>query len=99
MKINIDNVSYVKIVAKRWFQKSCGNTYHSVSVFACSGEGTAFKHELVGRIPFAYGYEKHYRNTAAKILEIEETGLMELMRQHPEKFLEQVSDVSRKKDM
>lgn len=48
------------IIARRWFQKTYGNTYHSVEVFGDNG--------LIGRCPFTYGYGEHYLQTAHKIL-------------------------------
>ena len=100
MKININEVSYIKIVAKRWFQKSYGNTYHSVEVFAASGTGTEYKLESIGYIPFRYGYGDHYLNTAAEILGISEQELRALIHEyHTEKFVIVCTDVSRKKDL
>lgn len=92
MKININEVSYIKIVAKRWFRKSCGNTYHSCAVHAASGE-------LIGYKPFTYGYGTHYLNTAAKILGMEETELRSLIYEYPDKFFINCQDVLRKKDL
>lgn len=60
---------HFSIVAKKWFQSTYGNTYHSVSVFKVSGTGTKYKKELVGRVPFAYGYGEQYLQTAHEILQ------------------------------
>ena len=49
------------IEARRWFQKSCGNTYHSVRIFENG--------EQIGFIPFEYGYGQHWETTALKWLE------------------------------
>lgn len=46
------------IVAKRWFQKSYGNTYHSVTVYQ--------DNEEIARVPFAYGYDDQWIETAGK---------------------------------
>ena len=100
MKININEVSYIKIVAKRWFQRSFGNTYHSVHVFVALGEGKDYRLESIGYIPFRYGYGDHYLNTAAEILEISEQELRSLISQYgTEKFVIVYTDVPRKKDL
>lgn len=46
----------VQIVGRRWFQRTAGNTYHSVEVWANG--------ERVFRCPFAYGYDDQYLQTA-----------------------------------
>jgi hypothetical protein len=51
----------VTIRGRRWFQKSAGNTYHSVSV---SVDG-----EPVGQAEFVYGYGDHYIQTAHSLLQ------------------------------
>ena len=48
------------IIGRRWFEKTNGNTYHSVEVYK---DG-----ELLGRIPFAYGYGDQYKQTALDLL-------------------------------
>jgi hypothetical protein len=45
------------VIAKKWFDKINGNTYHSVRCIRCS-DGAV----VVG--PFQYGYGEHYRYTA-----------------------------------
>ena len=100
MKININEVSYIKIVAKRWFQKSAGNTQHSVNVLVASGEGTKYNLESIGYIPRRYGYGDHYLNTAAEILGISEQELRSLISRYGiEKFVIVCTDVLRKKDL
>lgn len=91
---------YIRIEAKRWFQKTYGNTYHSVKVEKCSGEGKNFKKELIGYKPFVYGYSDHYLNTAAKILNMPENELREYaFRSYPEKYVITCIDVDRKRDL
>ena len=51
---------FVTIEGKRWFERVNGNTYHSVSVYV--------NNELVGRMPFAYGYGEQYIQSAFDIL-------------------------------
>ena len=48
------------IIARKWFQKTYGNTYHSCEVYK---DG-----KLIERVPFAYGYGEQYRQTAHEIL-------------------------------
>lgn len=50
----------ITIIAKRWFQKSYGNTYHSVRVLKDGEE--------IGHAPFSYGYDEQYLQTAHEIL-------------------------------
>jgi len=50
----------VMIEAKRWFERTNGNTYHSVNVYV--------NNELIGRVPFTYGYGEQYIETAFDIL-------------------------------
>lgn len=47
------------IRARRWFQKSYGNTYHTVTVIV---NGHVLKSEI------KYGYGNHYLTTAAELL-------------------------------
>jgi len=49
------------IDARRWFQKSYGNTYHSVKVYVGN--------VLVGECPFHYGYGESYLQTAHELLQ------------------------------
>lgn len=51
---------HIVVVGRRWFDKQGGNTYHSVTVFVNGSQ--------VGRVPFAYGYDSHYLQTALGIL-------------------------------
>lgn len=52
------------IEGKRWFRRSCGNTYHSVRITL-----TPYKGEQVRFLSgIHYGYDDHYRQTAAAIL-------------------------------
>ena len=84
-------IKMIIITAKKWFQKSYGNTYHSVSVYRDS--------EFLGYIPFRYGYGDHYLNTAAGILGIPETELRHDIRKNDKKYHINVIDVQRKKDL
>ena len=96
------------IVARRWFDKSAGNTYHSVNVYA---DG-----ELVGRNPYAYGYGDHYLQTAHEVLQNKgwypktdgrlKSGISEDwynfrndMVDNPTRFIVECADVARKKDL
>ena len=82
----------IEVLARRWFQRSFGNTYHSVQVFV-NGE------VLENR--FAYGYGSHYKQTAHELLVANDYDV-------PESYLDflylenltfDVSDVDRKKDL
>ena len=53
-------MSTVLVQGRRWFQKSCGNTYHSVRVIE-DGIEIAIK-------PFSYGYGNQWMQTGAELL-------------------------------
>lgn len=55
----------VSVIGRRWFQRTYGNTYHTVSVIMPDGSHI--------RSPMTYGYGSQYLETAAKL--IEATGL------------------------
>lgn len=86
-------INELEIFGKRWFQKSYGNTYHTITVIV-NGE------ELKSGIK--YGYENAYLQTAADLLRVNGYEL-------PENNLEafhmmcgyshSVKDVKRKKDL
>ena len=105
MKKNINNIT---IIARKWFQKTYGNTYHSVKVYV--------NNKLIGYNSFEYGYGDHYLQTAHKLLQdaniYEDTGKMlggggnsdyynfqQDMRNYRDKFLINVCDVERKKEI
>ena len=48
-------------IAARWFDRSAGNTYHSVRVVRCSDCATIVH-------PMTYGYDDHYRQTALRLM-------------------------------
>jgi hypothetical protein len=83
------------ITAKRWFQKTYGNTYHSVKVEQINET----EKKTIGYIPFRYGYDSQYMNTAAEIIGISETSLRKDMIKNLEKYHVTVTDVLRKKDL
>lgn len=54
-------MSILHISARRWFNRTQGNTYHSVTVYR---DGVQ-----VARVPYAYGYGSQYEETACDALE------------------------------
>ena len=44
------------IIGRRWFEKTNGNTYHSVEVYQ--------DNKRIVYVPFAYGYGDQYKQTA-----------------------------------
>ena len=86
-------IETLKIYGKRWFQKSYGNTYHTVTVIV-NGE------EMKSGI--TYGYENHYLQTAADMLRNagydipEDNGEAYAMMT---KYDHDAEDVKRKKDL
>jgi hypothetical protein len=55
--------NHIRIEGKRWFHKSDGNICHSVHSVKVWVDD-----EPLGYIPFRYGYESHYQQTAAELL-------------------------------
>ena len=86
-------IETLKIRGKRWFQKSCGNTYHTATIIV-NGE------EMKSGI--TYGYENHYLQTAADMLrnagyEIPENNVEAYAMMT--KYEHDAEDVKRKKDL
>jgi hypothetical protein len=50
----------IVINARRWFQKTYGNTYHSVQVYVNG--------KFLDKVDFAYGYGDQYLSTAHGLL-------------------------------
>ncbi len=60
VNVNLSEVECVHIQARRWFQKSYGNTYFSLQVDV---EVNGKLIEVVN-VPFEYGYGDHYDTVA-----------------------------------
>lgn len=59
-------ITRFSISGKRWFQKTYGNTYHSVKIAAlCTMQDIDIKETWVtlGAVPFEYGYGDQYTQT------------------------------------
>ena len=59
--------SFYTIEVRRWFQKSNGNTYHSVEIIKHDNGSSS----IIGKNNFVYGYEDQYLVTAAEMLHID----------------------------
>ena len=88
----------ITIIGRRWFQKTYGNTYHSVVVLVDGEE--------IGREPFAYGYGDQYIQTAHELLVKagKFTGdysafYQDRMGENRGNYVITVSDVARQKDL
>ena len=94
----------IHISGRRWFHRGPGNTYHSVNAWV---DG-----DLVYRCDYAYGYGAHYEQTAERGLE--ELGYLPGLEKYKNggseslyrycerkgiKFVSEVVDVGRKKDL
>lgn len=92
--ISTKEIKEISIVARRWFQSSYGNTYHSVELSALVSRQTAnrvdpVKYPLTEKnldvyidlayVPFEYGYGDHYQHTAMRLM-------MECLTNRPEWF-------------
>jgi hypothetical protein len=81
----------ILVDVKRWFQKSYGNTYHSVTIYV---------NDEVLRTDFEYGYGRQYLRTAHTLLTEHDYDVLPY-----NKFINSVSvrytveDVKRKKDL
>lgn len=109
MKLNaLKKFSSVVIVGRRWFDKTYGNTYHTVSV-TVDGRN-------LGKSEIHYGYGDQYIQTAHSMLQAAgyyaKTGkslssgmdadyyaFSQDRMNHRDKFSIHVSDVSRKRDL
>lgn len=97
-----------QIIAKRWFNRSQGNTYHSC--YVCK------TNQCIGAIDYAYGYGDGYLRSALIILqeagERVKTNIMlksgfrkdmsdfiNDIKKNPKKYLVSVYDVKHKKDL
>jgi hypothetical protein len=98
----------IEIYGRRWFQRTYGNTYHSVRAVVDGKQ--------VGYCPFAYGYGDQYLQTAHALLQeagvypktgemlksgaqADYTQFLTDMREHRERFTVSVMDVDRKRDL
>lgn len=60
VNVNLSDIECVHIQARRWFQRSYGNTYFSLSVDV---EINGKLIEIIN-VPFQYGYGDHYDHVA-----------------------------------
>ncbi len=89
----------INITGKRWFQKSFGNTYHTVS-YSVDGQNSV-------KLPMTYGYGDAYMYTAVTHMEKEGIIPEKLPGQTFKKYCKMngiklnitVKDVQRKKDL
>jgi hypothetical protein len=86
----------IHIEGRRWFQRTYGNTYHSVRIYK---DG-----ELISHLPFNYGYGDQYLQTALDTLKA--YGLAPEDAPYGTLYLREtlhatwtVADVGRKKDL
>lgn len=94
----------IHIHGRKWFERTNGNTYHSVTVWV---DG-----EQVFREPYTYGYGDQYRQTATDWLrkseylpglEVYPSGCTESLSGYCDRqninFVDEVDEVARKKDL
>lgn len=97
MKKELKKGDVITVIAKRWFERVNGNTYHSCVVYVNG--------DLIGEESFTYGYGSHYIQTAREILEkiystpIEENQPLWKLKEFGIKLIDSVTDVARKKDL
>lgn len=86
------------ISARRW-NDSNGNTYHTALIYV---DG-----EVFASVPFTYGYGSHYETTAEQAMRAagllkdkdERTALWNYCREHGVKYVSEVVDVTRRRDL
>ena len=91
------DIKTIEIQARRWFQKSYGNTYFSGEIYV--------NDKLAGKVVFEYGYGDHCIDFLFKVAQ--ETGklpltndrLWQVCRDNDIKLLTNIVDVKRKKDL
>lgn len=106
------NGAIIQVVARRWFDKSAGNTYHSVQVTVYNGKNCEVFTEN-----FKYGYDSQYMETAFSLIWAKFSPCKSVMEdenlwpkpgipwgytwklKNHYKISETVTDVSRKKDL
>lgn len=108
--INIQDIEQVHVTARRWFQKSYGNTYHSVYLSVLLKGSDSYID--LGFEPFRYGYDRQYEQTALDLFyqcvdvpqkqdleSVKVAYLQTACQMLGIKYSEDVQDVSRKKDL
>lgn len=60
-KQTLPNEATITVIGRRWFEKTNGNTYHSVEVYVNG--------DMIERLPFSYGYGSMYAQNALTILD------------------------------
>lgn len=102
--VKLSDVECVHIQARRWFQKSYGNTYFSLVVDV----EIAGKLVEVVNVPFEYGYGDHYDTVALEQFKAAVTldkpladycYLSRALKESDITVYNHVSDVGRKKDL
>ena len=64
-QISSKDIEQTHVSARRWFQKSYGNTYHSVYLSVLlKGDN---KYQTIIIEPFTYGYDRMYEQTALEM--------------------------------
>jgi hypothetical protein len=98
-QVKVRKVNSIAIIGRRWFDKQAGSTYHSTTILI---NGMFYQY-----IPFTYGYEDHYQQTARQVLEsngylngIEDNeALWQFCEKKNIKLYCTVADVSHRKDL
>lgn len=97
--VGVLTMQSLTLIARRWFDRKAGNTYHSVTVLI---DGTE-----VHTSGMHYGYDRHFEQTALEWLlysekvpqSFRDKPLSLACREAGIAFTSNVSDVSRKRDL
>lgn len=95
---SVDQNNRIMVRARRWFARSYGNTYHSVTVTMPDGA-----HLFA---PYSYGYGEQWKDTAMDLIRehlkaerVDGERLETITQRHGFYFEYTVMDVERKKDL
>ena len=96
--MKLKSFKLIIIEGRRWFQKTYGNTYHTVTVTVKH----ARKPDVTLKSAQQYGYGDTYRQTAAAMLSeyfANYQDMCDVMRSDRERFYITCHDVSRERDL
>ena len=89
----------VMIIGKRWFQKTCGNTYHTAEVIV--------NNKTLGKTMVTYGYGEQYVESGFNLLlkhniikgAVTTNDIRQYFRDNEGSLLTCICDVKRKRDL
>lgn len=86
-KTTPDKVRHIE--GRRWFERTCGNTYHSTTLYLRDGSSI--------KVPYAYGYGEQFLQTAYTLMGAPYGGTLDLREKYGITY--SVTDVAHKRDL